>query len=425
MPRRGRSEGSIYRRADGRWVASLDLGWISGRRERKSFYGRTRRAVAEQLALKIAAVKSGRVRSDERQTLGAFLEHWLETVAKPRVRARTWITYEAAVRRHIVPNLGRKPVAHLAPEHVSAWLAQLENDGVSAGRRRYARVVLRTALTTAVKWNRATVNAAALADAPRTVAREITPLTPEQAQALLRAAEAHELAGFVTIGLSCGLRLGETLGLQWRDVNLDAGTLSVGRAVQRFGGSGAIRRPLLVERRRLKLALRLSSKKSDERREILARLGEIRKELRAVRTTLQVVEPKSNRSRRTIALPSTAANALREQRRRQLEARLAAGSKWRDAGFVFATPIGTPLDPANVSKKFKALLTTAGSPAVRIHDLRHTAATLLLLQGVSPRVVMETLGHSQISLTMNTYTHVLPQLQREAASKMDDILRKA
>lgn len=119
-----------------------------------------------------------------------------------------------------------------------------------------------------------------------------------------------------------------------------------------------------------------------------------------------------------------AVTALRAHRVRQLEARLAAGGRWQDQGFLFASGIGTPLDPRNVTREFKALLVSAELPNIRLHDLRHSCATLLLAQGVNPRVVMETLGHSQVSLTLNTYSHVLPALQREAAAKMDAILSK-
>src|SRR5262249_51746505 len=142
--------------------------------------------------------------------------------------------------------------------------------------------------------------------------------------------------------------------------------------------------------------------------ELVLELKKVRAALAQVKTTVQVTEPKSSRSRRTIALPAVAVSALRAHRVRQLEARLAAGSKWRDNGFVFASSIGSPLDPRNVTRQFKALLTLAKLPNIRLHDLRHSCATLLLAQGVNPRVVMETLGHSQVSLTLNTYTHVLP-----------------
>ena len=124
----------------------------------------------------------------------------------------------------------------------------------------------------------------------------------------------------------------------------------------------------------------------------------------------------------TIALPDVVIGALKAQRVRQLQDRLLAGRHWRDHAFVFTSSVGTPLEPSNVTKRFRKLLVSAGVPSIRFHDLRHTAATFLLAQGVDPRTIMETLGHSQISLTLNTYSHVLPVLQREAARKMDGIL---
>ena len=154
-------------------------------------------------------------------------------------------------------------------------------------------------------------------------------------------------------------------------------------------------------------------------------LAGVRVALKAVKTEVHFVEPKSARSRRTIALPSTVVKSLNRHRVRQLEARLAAGQRWQDSGLVFSTPIGTPLDGRNVTRAYKGILVGHGLPTIRIHDLRHSCATLLLMQGVSPRVVMETLGHSQVSLTLNTYSHVLPALQEDAAAKMDAILSRS
>jgi integrase len=158
------------------------------------------------------------------------------------------------------------------------------------------------------------------------------------------------------------------------------------------------------------------------RAELTKQLQRVREALGLLKTAVQVVEPKSSRSRRTIALPTVAVTALRAHRVRQLEMRLAAGRHWQDGGFVFTSGIGTPLDPRNVTRQFKALLKAADVPEIRLHDLRHSCATLLLAQGVNPRVVMETLGHSQASLTLNTYSHVLPALQHEAAAKIDALL---
>ncbi len=170
------------------------------------------------------------------------------------------------------------------------------------------------------------------------------------------------------------LRRGEALGLRWTDVDLDTSTLKVRTSLQRVDGR------------------------------------------------LQLVEPKTARSRRTIALPQSAIIALRHHRVRQLQERLLAGQRWHDTGMVFTTTIGTPLDPRNVYRHFQRALAEAGLPQKRFHDLRHTCATLLLAQGVHPRGVMDILGHSQIALTMDTYSHVIPALQREAAGRMDALL---
>jgi integrase len=281
-------------------------------------------------------------------------------------------------------------------------------------------------LNTAVRWKLVVRNAATLIDAPRINAREVRPLSPEESRTFLKALEAHPLEAFFTVALACGLRLGEALALQWPDIDLEKGTLQVRRALQRFGGDERSRRPLLAERKQLLKALKEAPKVTppEAEAELKVKLLQVRAALRKVKTTVQLVEPKSTRSRRTIALPSIVVRALNRHRVRQLESRLAAGQKWKEGGFVFTSPIGTPLDPRNVTRAFKQVLADADLPLIRVHDLRHSCATLLLAQGVSPRVVMETLGHSQVSLTLNTYSHVLPALQEDAAAKMDAILTK-
>jgi integrase len=302
---------------------------------------------------------------------------------------------------------------------------QLETDGVSANRRRYARVVLRMALNTAMRWRLMPQNPATLIDAPRVTAKEIRPFTPDEARTFVTAIGGHPLEAFFTVALACGLRLGEALGLHWDDIDLDGGTLRVRRALQRFGGDAKARKPLLGERKRLLKALGDAQEKGSDTQVVEAlnaALKRARVALKAVRTQVQVVEPKSARSRRTIKMPDRVTKALKSHRVRQLEARLAAGQRWQDGAFVFTTATGSPLEPRNITRTFKAVLAAENLPIIRLHDLRHSCATLLLAQGVSPRVVMETLGHSQVSLTLNTYSHVLPTLQEDAASKMDAIL---
>jgi integrase len=183
-----------------------------------------------------------------------------------------------------------------------------------------------------------------------------------------------------------------------------------------------------AERKRLREALKLTPRTpeaAETRARLTRELQEIRAAFAKVKTSVQVTELKSGRSRRTIALPAVAITALRSHRTRQLEARLAAGRHWQDRGFVLTSAIGTPLEPRNVTRQFKALLTTAELPDMRLHDLRHSCATLLLAQGVNPRVVMDTLGHSQVSLTLNTYSHVLPALQHDAAVRINAVLAES
>ena len=371
--RRGRGEGSITRRADGRWMARVDLGWQDGKRRRKTLYGRTKREVQDKLRETLHRTEKGLPPVPEQETVGAFLHRWLEII-RSQLRPRTHRSYEQIVRIHLEPGIGRVRLAKLTPLDVSTWLESRRTAGVGGRTIHYARAVLRAALNKALKWGLVSRNVASLTDPPRYRARQIAPLTPEQAKKFLAAVADHRLEALFTVAVGLGLRLGEALGLPWDAVSLDAGTLSVRQTLERGG-----KQP---------------------------RFG----------------EPKSARGRRTIVLPRIVTAALRKHRTRQLQERLVAGRRWNDYGLVFTTEAGAPLDGCNVNRTFKAVLRRAGLPAIRYHDLRHTAATLLLAQGIDPRTIMETLGHSQISLTLNTYAHVVPALQREAAAKMDEIL---
>jgi integrase len=402
----------------------VDLGRQQGKRRRKAVYGRTRREAAGKLTKALRDVQQGVVLANERDTVGQFLDRWL-TYVRSRVRSRTWLTYETAVRLQLAPTLAKVPLARLTPADVEACLQQLQRDGASASRVRYARNVLRAALNRARKWQLVSQNVAALVDPPRHRSREITPLSPEQARTLLDSVKDHRVGALVSVATALGLRIGEALGLRWEDVNFDEGTLSVRQALERGGGDPLARRPLLAQRRELRKQLSATAARSPERRELRKQLEANRARWRELRTVIRFVEPKSARSRRTIRMPKIVVTALKAHRKRQLEERMALGAAWEDLGLVFVSPIGTPLDPRNVSREFHAMLMAAPSvPRIRFHDLRHTAATLLLAQGVDPRTIMETLGHSQISLTLNTYSHVLPALQHEAAAKMDAILSR-
>lgn len=372
--RRGHNEGSIYRRKDGRWAGVLTIG--GGKR--KYYYGRTRGEVQAKLASAAVGLNNGLTPpASERLTVGQFLTGWLSDTVKPSVRPSTFRGYESKVRTHILPGLGKQPLVKLTPQRLEAFFNQKRMAGLSPQTVQHLRAIVRAALNDAVKWNLVPRNVAALVDGPRVPHHEIQPLSPDEARQLLEAVATHRLGALFSVALAVGLRQGEALGLRWEDIDLDAGTLTVRKTLQRIGGE------------------------------------------------FELVEPKTVRSRRTIALPSAAVDALRRHRTRQMEERLMAGSMWKDDwGLVFTTATGRPLQGTNVTRTFQQLLAKGGLRRQRFHDLRHSCASLLLAQGVHPRVVMETLGHSQIGLTMNTYSHVLPPLQREAAARMDEVLTR-
>jgi integrase len=372
MARRGAGEGNIYRRADGRWVARLHLGYAGGRRMRKHYYGVTRREVADKLARAKHDLNRGLpVGLDGRQTLESFLHQWLRDVVKVSVRPSTYTSYELHVRRHIVPELGRVALTKLSAQQVQALLNRKLASGLSPRSVHHLRAVLRRALNQAMRWDLVPRNVATLVDPPRVPAREAPHLTPAQVQQLLTATRGDRLHALFTLTVATGLRQGEALALRWSDLDLEAGTVSVRHTLQRIDGE------------------------------------------------LRLVEPQSTRGRRTIPVPASVAVELRAHRLRQKEERIWMGSRWQEGDFVFTTTIGTPLDGSNVTHRLQELLARAGLHRIRFHDLRHTAASLMLQQGTPARVVMEILGHSQISLTLNTYSHVIPSLMGDAADRMD------
>jgi integrase len=372
--KRNAGEGSIFRRADGRWCAQLDLGWENGRRKRKFYYGSTAAEVQEQLLKARSDHSRGVPVAVERQTVQQFLTDWLEHTIRPNARPRSYESFEIIVRRHIVPEIGRLRLEKLTPQEVQGLIDGKLKSGLAPQTVVHIRMVLRTALNQAMKWSLIARNPAALVDPPRIPRSEIRPLSAEPARRFLDAAKGGRFEALYTLALFSGLRRGEILGLRWSDVDLEARAFRVDQAIQRVGGK------------------------------------------------LQAAETKTKRSRRMLALPASVVAALRTHRARQAQERLIAGPSWRDTGLVFTSRIGTPVEPRNLHRNFVRVLAAAKVPRIRFQDLRHSAASLLLAQGVPLRLIMEQLGHSSIVLTANTYTHVMTAAMREVADKMESIL---
>ncbi len=376
MAKRGNGEGSIFKREDGRWCAAISAGWRNGKALRKYIYGRTKDEVRQKLTKAKRDQDMGLPVAVERQKLSDYLHNWLENSAKPSIRPKTYVSYEQLIRVHIIPALGSIYLEKLSPQHVQQFMNDKLAEGLSTRTVQYLLAVLRRAIVQALKWGLVGRNVVTLVDAPRVEHKVLRPFTPEEAQQFLGAIKGDRLEALYSVALSLGLRQGEALGLRWDDVDLENGTLSVRYALQRVKGK------------------------------------------------LELVEPKTQKSRRTIALPAMAVSALTKHKMVQDSERQWASDRWQVTGHVFTSTIGTPLDDCNVTHQFHRILKTAGLPRLRFHDLRHTCATLLIAQGVHPRYVMEILGHSQIGLTMNTYGHAYLAIQREAATKMDEILNR-
>jgi integrase len=309
--------------------------------------------------------------------LGAYLEDWLRDVVRLSVRPKTFVSYRSVVRLHLVPCLGQHPLVELRPADVQAFLNAKAASGLAPRTVAYLRNVLRQALGHAERTELVGRNVARLALPPRVPRREVHPLSPEQARTFLAAIAGDRFEALYLLALGCGLRQGEILGLAWSDLDLDEGTVRVRAALQRVEGRFAL------------------------------------------------VEPKSSTSRRIVALPAIVRTGLLAHRERAALEGPAREVAEEFADLVFTTTVGTPIDGISVTRRFQRILRRAGLPHQRFHDLRHACASLLLSQGVPARVVMETLGHSQISLTLNTYSHVIPALGREAAARMDAVLRAA
>ncbi len=374
MGKRGNGEGTIRKReSDGRWEGRLFLGFENGKRKVRYFYGKTRREVQEQLVQGQHDLQQGMPVESSKWNVEAYLRHWLENVVKPRVKVRTWLGYEQYVRLYLIPQLGSLRLTKLSAQHIQAMNASLL-ERLSPRTVRHVDTILKNVLNEAVKANLVGRNVGALVDSPRVKRVEITPLNATQVRTLLAVAKGDQLECLYVLAVCTGLRAGELFGLRWADVDLEKRRIQVRNALTRRKGPW------------------------------------------------QLTEPKSATSRRSISLPLQAIATLREHRKRQLEDRLAA-DRWEDNDLVFCTRLGTPLLLANVHRRsFKPLLEKAGLPNIRFHDLRHTAASLLLWQGEHPKVVQEMLGHSSIALTMDTYSHLIEGMQRSVADKMERVL---
>lgn len=394
---------TTYRGADGYWHARVTMGRRpDGTTDRRHVQRRTKTELREAVReLERLRDTGAYVWTTDDLTLAAWLEHWLDNVLPMTARWKTLSTYRSQMRLHVLPALGAWRLSEIQPEHLEEHYRRMQAEGHSVHTIRAVHRVLRSALNEAVRRRRLAANPALIARPPRAEEVEVEPLSIEESRRVLQAAQSSLHPARWSIALSVGLRQGEALGLVWRDVDLDDGVIRVRRSVQRrtweHGCTVVDGQPTCRRKRGAECDHRTGG-------------------------GLLLVEPKTKASARTIVLPAPLVEELRAHRVQVNRRRLEAGVGW-DAthDLVFPAAGGGLIDPARDHTEWKSLLKQAGLRDVRLHDARHTAATLLLVQGVDIRTVMSIMGWTEMA-TAQRYTHAVDELRRRAARQMGALL---
>ncbi|MEU8482829.1 site-specific integrase [Streptomyces sp. NPDC048641] len=367
--------GTITKRKDGRYQAAVYVLQPDGTRARKFAYGQTWQECDTKRRELLAKVASGVPVPTKSARLADWLPYWLENVIKPRRKRTTYAKYEVHVRLYLVPMLGTKQLESLSVADVRRFLNRMEREATAATAKE-SHKVLRSALSAACREELITRNVVSLVEPPQVESRDLSPWSLDETLDFLTAARKDPLYAAFMLAIALGFRRGEIVGLRWQDVDLEKRVIRVRKQRQRVGGEA------------------------------------------------YEDDPKGRRRKQSLPLPAICVAPLRWQRLRQAAVRERAGAGWVESDYVFTTRTGRPIEPRNVYRSFTRVAASAGLRVIRLHDARHGTATLLTAAGVAPRVVMEILGHSQIAVTMNVYTHVVQDTQREAVSHMDRLLRR-
>jgi integrase len=367
--KRSQNEGSIFKRKDGLWVAQVT---IQGKHVGK--YCKTQSEARKWLQDTRNQINQGLSFMGAKTSLADFLEEWLQSYQQS-IRSKTYFQYLQICHHHIYPAIGGIKLKDLRPDHIQSFYNAKIQSGTSPRTVLVIHAVLHRGLNYALKWGLIGRNPAQAVTRPKFKRKEMKTLNDSQVRSFLSTTKGSRSEALFWLAVTTGMRQGELMGLKWSDLDWRSKRLHVQRQVQRLKNEGIV-----------------------------------------------FTEPKSAAGKRAIVLSTGMIQKLREHLNFQQQERIIAGTNWQENDLVFPSVIGTPLDHRNLFRDFKETLKKAGLPDIRFHDLRHTAATLMLQQGIHPKVVQERLGHADISLTLNTYSHVLPSMQEEAAEKMDELL---
>ena len=378
-------KGHITQRSKGSWSIVIDEGKdpLTGKRIQQWHTVKGTKRNAQKFLNEILVSKEkGTYVKPTRLSLGDWLEQWLDGYVAMHTTLRTQESYRSIINRHILPSLGSIPLSQLQPQQIQSYYAQAlssgrtdKKGGLSARSVLYHHRILTEALSHAVKMGILIRNVAELVDPPRVERAKMSTLTPDEVFIFLDAAKDTSYYVFFSTLICTGLRRGELLALRWRNLDLDSSTITVVETAYKLGNGEYI-----------------------------------------------IKEPKTPHSRRSVSLPPSLVKLLREYRADQELLRIQLGINLNNDDFVFIRPDGSPLNPNAVTLAFKRIIRKAGLKHIRLHDLRHTHATLMLKAGIHPKIVSERLGHSNIGITLDTYSHVLPGLQEAAAEIFDKML---
>lgn len=405
MPRK-RPEGTrapnmtatIYQGNDGRWHGRVTMGVRDdGKPDRRHVSAKTEAEVTQKVRSLERDRDAGRVvRPGRGWTVEKWLNHWLEHIAAPKVRQNTLSGYSVAVRVHLIPGVGAHRLEKLTPEHLERLYARMQAAGSAPATAHQAHRTIRAALNQAVKRQYLSRNPALYATAPRLDEEEVEPYTIEEVRRFLTEAGKHRNSARWAIALALGLRQGEVLGLQWGDVDLSGGELRVRRSrlrpTYRHGcGDTCGRKPGYCPQKR--------------------------------QTNAATDKTKSRAGRRRVGLPAELVELLEAHRDEQEKERVKAAQLWTEGGWVFASPTGGPLSPNTDYREWKRLLAAAGLRDGRLHDARHTAATVLLVLGVQQRAVMGLMGWSSAGMAAR-YQHLTDSIRKDVAKQVGGVIWK-
>jgi integrase len=376
MGRRAKGEGSIYRRADGRWCGSIRHDGAEGRSTRTVLYGRTKSEVRDKLKAAIARVDEGAPVRDATATVGTWLKEWRETqLAASNLKPTTRSLYTSCSKNHLEPEpFGKITLDRLRPSDIDRLILDLRKKDLATSTVRQIYHVLRLALAGAVRDKHIARNPCEAVARPTTERKEARYLSAEDVSALLKAAESSRYHALLELIARTGMRRGEAMALKWDDVDLEAGSLRIRGTMARVDGE------------------------------------------------LLVTEPKTAKSRRTLPLSPALIARLKWQQGTQARERRRASNTWHETGFVFTTETGRPVDGRDIYRTIQTAAKKAKLTGVGIHTLRHSAATVMLENGVNIKAVSDLLGHSSIAITGDVYAHVSEKTARDAMETLSDAI---